>query len=368
MAAHLLIIEDTATMAALYANYLSIAGCTADIAEDGNRGMMLLSQKAYSAIILDLHLPDMNGIDILKHIRTYYEDTPVIVVTAYGSINVAVDSMKQGAYDFIMKPFPASRLNTTVQNALENRKMRRELKELRRSVHQDNYGKFIGSSPAMQALFRQIEAVASSRASIFISGESGTGKELVAQSLHRASPRAPRPFVALNCAAIPAELLESEIFGHVKGAFTGAANDRQGAAKWADGGTLFLDEICEMPMELQANLRRSVHTGACTPVGGSKPERSDIRFICATNRDATAQVEAGRMREDLYYRLHVVPIEAPPLRDREDDVVELSEAFLKQFAAEENKKFTGIDPAVMAEFRNCDWPGNARQLQNAIDR
>lgn len=367
-AKRLLIIEDTANMAALYKNYLKIAGYESDIAEDGQKGLAMLSQNAYDGVILDLHLPDMHGLEILKHIRKHYDDLPVIVITGYGSISVAVESMRLGAHDFITKPFSASRLNTKVHIALEHQSMKRELKELRRSVYQSGYQHFIGSSPVMQAVFRQIEAVAPSKASVFISGESGTGKELVAEAIHRASPRVPKSFIAMNCAAIPNDLLESELFGHVKGAFTGATQDRKGAAAVADGGTLFLDEVCEMAPELQAKILRFVQTGTFTPVGSTEVEKVDVRIICATNRNAAEEVAAGRFREDLYYRLHVIPLEVPPLRERDGDVIELANAFLKRYAAEEGKHFESFDPSVIALFRSYEWPGNVRELQNVIQQ
>lgn len=364
----ILIIEDTASMAALYKNYLQIAHYEADITGTGAAGINALAQKTYQAVVLDLHLPDIHGLEILKHIKTYYDDLPVIVVTAYGSIAVAVDSMRYGAFDFIMKPFPASRLNATMQNALENGTLKRELKDLRRSVCQSNFGGFIGNSPTMQALYRQIESVASSKACVFISGESGTGKELVAETLHRASPRAPRNCITVNCATTSKDRLEAEIFGYVKGAFPHAEENRSGAAHLADGGTLFLDEICDMPLDLQGKILRFVQSGSFTPVGSSAVERVDVRFIASTNRDAQAEVEAGRLREDLFYRLHVVPIEVPALRDREDDVVLLAETFLKRANDEAKKNFARFEPDVLSFLRQYEWPGNVRQLQNLVQQ
>ncbi|MBI3420089.1 MAG: sigma-54-dependent Fis family transcriptional regulator [Proteobacteria bacterium] len=366
-ATRVLVIEDTASMASLYVNYLQSIDFEADIAGEGKLGLAMLNKKPYQAVVLDLHLPDMEGLELLSQLRRAYEDMAIIIVTAHGSVDGAVEAIKLGAFDFIMKPFPAKRLQTTVQKALEHRKMQRELTELRREVYLENYQDFIGASPAMQAVFRQIEAVASSKANIFITGESGTGKELVARAIHRASPRAPKPFVALNCAAIPRELMESEIFGHVKGAFTGATQDRKGAASAADGGTLFLDEVCELPTELQAKILRFIQTGTFSPVGG-QDQKSDIRILCATNRNVQREVEEGRFREDLYYRLYVIPIELPALRDREDDVITLANHFLKRFAAQEKKDFAGFEPEVLSLFLQYDWPGNVRQLENLIQQ
>ncbi len=367
-APRVLIIEDTSSMAALYTRYLQGIGYEADSAGEARPALAMMAQRPYEAVVLDLHLPDIDGLEVLRCLRQDYEDVPVVIVTAYGSIHGAVNAMKLGAFDFITKPFAASRLQTTLTKALEDRKLRRELGELRREVYQENYQDFVGSSAAMQALFRQIEAVAPSKASIFITGESGTGKELVAHALHKASPRAPKPFVAINCAAIPRELMESEIFGHVKGAFTSAASDRKGAAAKADGGTLFLDEICEMPPDMQVKLLRFIQTGSFTPVGSDTPQKSDLRIVSATNRDVHQEVEEGRFREDLFYRLYVVPLELPPLRERENDVVMLAQHFLKRFSAQEGKNFTSFEPEVISFFLQADWPGNVRQLENLIQQ
>jgi two-component system repressor protein LuxO len=362
----ILVIEDTVSNAALYVSYLKNVGYDTDVAETGNKGLSLVNQNSYKAVILDLHLPDIHGLRVLKEIKKNYSEMPVIVITAFGSINQAVESIQLGAFDFITKPFSASRLTTTVDNALIHISLTRELHELRRETQKEQFQGFVGASPAMQAVYRQIEAVASSKASIFISGESGTGKELAAQAIHNLSLRASKPFIAINCAAIPKDLMESQIFGHIKGSFTSAIQSRRGAAALADGGTLFLDEICEMPTEMQAKMLRFIQTGHYTPVGGNCDEKADIRLISATNRPVMAEVEGGRFREDLFYRLHVVPLELPPLREREDDVVMLAEHFLRMYNAEEKKKFRNFDPDVLSTFRNQEWPGNVRQLANLM--
>jgi two-component system repressor protein LuxO len=308
----------------------------------------------------------MNGMDILKRIAEQGIPTTTIVVTAQGSIQVAIEAMRLGAYDFLVKPFAGDRLLVTVRNALERGRLEEIVTTYREQIDRRGFQGIIGSSLAMQAVYRIIESAAPSRASVFITGESGTGKELCAEAVHRQSPRAKRPFVALNCAAIPKDLIESEIFGHVKGAFTGATADRDGAAAQARGGTLFLDEICEMDISLQSKLLRFIQTGTFQKVGANKPEEADVRFLCATNRDPLEEVRAGRFREDLYYRLHVIPMTMPPLRDREGDVLELAEFFLKRFAKEEGKGFRALSSAVRQALVSYSWPGNVRQLENVI--
>lgn len=292
--------------------------------------------------------------------------TAVIVITAHGTIDTAVDAMRYGAFDFIVKPFRADRLVITLRNALERQRLARIVDTYRNELDRHEYCGFIGGSLAMQAIYRIVESSAPSRATVFITGESGTGKEVCAEAIHQQSPRREQPFIALNCAAIPSELLESEIFGHVKGAYTGAVATRDGAAGRAAGGTLFLDEICELPYHLQSKLLRFVQTGGFSKVGSSTLEQVDARFVCATNRNPLREVEEGRFREDLYYRLHVIPIHLPPLRDRQDDILVLARHFLGAFAEEEGKSFADFEPGAACAIANFDWPGNIRQLQNVI--
>ena len=365
-ARNILLIEDTVPLARVYTEYMRSESYKVTHVETGAAALTALAAAVPDAVVLDLKLPDMDGLDILRHIREQAPDTSVVVITAHGSVNTAVEAMRQGAFDFIVKPFNATRLNVTLRNALERKQLTRTVEVLRKNLDRDRFHDFIGASAEMQAVYRTIESVAPSKASVFITGESGTGKELAADAIHRASPRRGRAFVALNCAAIPKDLLESEILGHGKGAFTGATTDRVGAAQAADGGTLFLDEICEMALDIQVKLLRFIQTGTVQPVGGSRAEKVDVRFVCATNRDPLAEAEAGRFREDLYYRLHVVPLHLPPLRDREDDAVLIARAFLKDYTAEEGRSFAGFSPEVEAVFRAYDWPGNVRQLQNVV--
>jgi len=337
-----------------------------EIATSGAEGLEAIARLTPAAIVLDILLPDMNGIDILRHVQEAQLPCSVVVVTTQGSINVAVEAMKAGAFDFIVKPVNAERLIYTLRNAVAHRHLADELDSLRDDFGRESYFGFIGSSLPMQAVYRIIDSAAPSKATVFITGESGTGKEVCAEAIHRRSPRREAPFIAVNCAAIPRDLIESEIFGHVKGSFTGAISDRRGAASQADGGTLFFDEICDMDVDLQAKLLRFVQTGGFQRVGGEAIETVDVRFVCATNRDPWEEVAAGRFREDLYYRLHVIPITLPPLREREADVLVIAEHLLDRFSSEEKKPFKRYDEDAAAAISRFPWPGNVRQLQNVI--
>lgn len=361
-----LLVEDTPTQAELARTFLSGLGYDIRIAPTAGAALQHAREWRPDAMLLDLQLPDFSGFDLMRQLRQEQLDCAVIVATANGSVNTAVEAMREGAVDFLVKPFARARLVTTVGNVLEKRVLATELKVVRSRLDRQGLHGFIGASAAMQAVYRTIESVAASKASVFIAGESGTGKELAAEAVHLSSPRRSREFVPINCGAIPRDLLESEIFGHVKGAFTGATSDRVGAAKIAHCGTLFLDEIGEMPLEMQVKLLRFVQTGTLQPVGSSRSEKVDVRFVCATNRDPVAEVEAGRFREDLFYRLYVVPLELPPLRSREQDVLLIARRFLKQFAREENRRFSGFSADAEAALLSYPWPGNVRQLQNVV--
>lgn len=359
-----LIIEDSASMSSLYAEYLQGEWNIAQ-AETGAEGLKKLAESVPHVVFLDIRLPDMDGLEILKRIKAGGYPCSVVMMTAHGSVSLAVEAMRLGAFDFIVKPFSSERLVYTLRNAFERRHLEDIVETLSESGVRQYFG-FIGSSTVMQAVYRMISAAARSKATVFITGESGTGKELCAEAVHRRSPRAHGPFVALNCGAIPKDLIESEIFGHVKGAYTGAVSDRDGAASRASGGTLFLDEICEMDPSLQTKLLRFIQTGIVQKVGGSKQEEVDVRFVCATNRDPEAEVAEGRFREDLYYRLHVIPLHMPPLREREEDVILIATHLLTQFSEEEGKTFQGFDSDVKAIIKAYHWPGNVRQLQNVV--
>lgn len=364
--ARLLLVEDTVSLAALYREFLRDEGHAIRHVASLGAARRALAEQPADAVLLDLRLPDGDGLDLLREIRAAPRPPPVVVMTAHGSVGMAVEAMRAGASDFLAKPFAAERLVVTVANVLERAALRREVETLAAGAPRAGFAGFIGAAPGMQAVYRILENAAASRATVFVTGESGTGKELAAEAVHARSPRREGAFVALNCAAIPKDLIESEIFGHVRGAFTGAVADRPGAARMADGGTLFLDEICEMDLALQGKLLRFVQTGTFVPVGATRPVTTDVRFVCATNRDPLEEVRAGRFREDLYYRLHVVPVALPPLRERGEDVMRLAEAFLARSAAEEGKRFTRLAPDAAALLRAHRWPGNVRELENAI--
>lgn len=364
--ARVLIVEDTPPLAEMYRQFLLADGHAADLVGDGASAVRQARAKAYDVVLLDLQLPDTNGMDILDDIKSTKAKPAVIVATAHGTIGKAVEAMRAGADDFLVKPFNADRLIVTLRNALEKKRLTGLVETMAPEKIGGAFVGIVGESLVMQAIFRIIESAAPSRASIFVTGESGTGKELCAAAIHKRSPRAGRPFVAINCGAIPHDLMESEIFGHVKGAFTGATSDRVGAAARADGGTLFLDELGEMPLDLQVKLLRFVQTGVFTRVGGGKPEKVDVRFVAATNRDPLADVAAGRFREDLYYRLHVIPIHMPPLRDRGEDVIVLATTFLEDVSKEEGRNYRGFDAGAQQLLLHYPWPGNVRELQNVI--
>jgi DNA-binding NtrC family response regulator len=361
-----LLVEDTIPLAGLYLEHLKDEPITVRHVATGAAALAMIDQRMPQAILLDLHLPDMHGLYILRRVSEQRLPSAVVVITGHGSIQTAVEAMRAGAYDFLVKPFTAERLRVTLRNALEHRRLRELVETYRHDFERHRYCGFIGASLPMQAVYRIIDAAAASKATVFITGESGTGKEICAEAIHQQSPRRDKPFVAVNCAAIPKGLMESEIFGHVKGAFTGAVCDRDGAATLADGGTLFLDEICELDPGLQTKLLRFIQTGTFQKVGATKTQSVDVRFVCSTNRDPWTEVQERRFREDLYYRLHVIPIHLPPLRERGDDVLAIAEALLAQYAAEEGKPFCRFAPETQASLLAYHWPGNVRQLQNVI--
>ena len=363
--ARLLLVEDTPSILRLYHEFLKKLEVELIDADTGARAMAALSEGVPDVVLLDLELPDMNGVEILRAIRKRGLPSAVIVVTAHGSVKVAVEAMREGAYDFIVKPFAPDRLIVTVKNALDRRRLE-SLAAANDIVRTGRFCGLLGASLPMRAVYNVIESTAKSRATVFITGESGTGKELCAQAIHQLSPRRDGPFVAVNCGAIPKELMESEMFGHVKGAFTGAAATREGAIARAKAGTLLLDEICEMDLALQVKLLRVLQSGEFTKVGGSEVERADARYLCATNRDPWAEVQAGRFREDLYYRLHVVPCAMPPLRERNGDLLLLARHFLLLYAEEEGKSFADFEPAAVVALDRHPWPGNIRELQNVL--
>ena len=366
-----LIVEDIASLSMAYAAHLEGAGFDCIIAGSGQAALAELRQNGHriDAVILDLQLPDIDGLALLQNDPSLTRHWPIVVATADGSISRAIEAMRLGAYDFLVKPLSPPRLIAVMKSATANRQQRVVEKPAAQSGDTaQGFGDFIGTSPPMRAIYRQIENIARSRATVFITGESGTGKEVCATTIHKISPRAERPFVAINCGAIPEHLLESELFGHLKGSFTGAVSDRVGAVQSANGGTLFLDEICEMELKLQVKLLRFLQTGTVQRVGATRTEDVDVRIICATNRNPEREVAEGRFREDLFYRLAVVPVELPPLRLRGGDIGLLANALLQKFAREEGKTFRPLSIAFENALAQHNWPGNVRELQNLIRR
>ncbi|MCW5736948.1 MAG: sigma-54-dependent Fis family transcriptional regulator [Enhydrobacter sp.] len=361
-----LIVEDAPALVETYTAYLKSENCNIASAGTGAEALAAIDMAPPDVLVLDINLPDMNGIDLLREVRRRELPIEAIVVTGQGSVRLAVESMREGALDFLTKPFTADRLRVTVRNALERRKLQSQVAAIQEETSRDRFCNFIGRSMAMQTVYRILQNAAASKATVFVTGESGTGKELCADALHKLSRRREKPFVALNCAAIPRDLLESEVFGHAKGAFTGATSDRTGAALQANGGTLFLDEICEMDLGLQAKILRFLQTGTVQRVGEDKTRPVDVRIVCATNRNPQAEVEGGRFREDLFYRLHVIPLDLPPLRERDDDVLLIARHFLVQYAKEDGKRFTGFSPDAESAMLSYSWPGNVRELQNTM--
>lgn len=361
-----LLVEDTRSLAVVYEQYLVQDGYDVLLVDCGQQALAKLLASPPPVVLLDLELPDMSGMAILQQITEQQLPCSVVVITAHGSVDVAVEAMRCGAFDFLTKPFDSKRLCATVRNAFKHQQLSSLVAQYRENFERSSFAGFIGASMAMQAVYRIIESAAPSKATVFITGESGTGKEVCAEAIHQCSPRRDQPFIALNCAAIPHDLMESEIFGHVKGSFTGAQGDRKGAASLADGGTLFLDEICEMDLDLQSKLLRFIQTGTLQRVGSGKVETVDVRFVCATNRDPLVEVKAGRFREDLYYRLHVIPLPLPPLRERGEDILLLARDLLLRYAKEEHKRFRDFDADTVRVLLDYPWPGNVRELQNVV--
>ena len=361
----ILIVEDSEPMAIAYQSFLD--DYVTEVAGDLTTAREAIERATPDLLILDVQLPDGNGIEFVEELREKDYLFPIVVITSDSSVQLAVEAMQVGANDFLEKPFSCNRLQTTVANVLDTARLDNLIRDYEKSESdRTNFGGFIGKSLAMQTIYNMVEAAAPSKASVFITGESGTGKEVLARAIHDTSPRKDKPFVALNCGAIPKELIESEIFGHVKGAFTGANKERKGAALQANGGTLFLDELCEMDLELQVKLLRFLQTETFRPVGSDDEVTVDLRIVCATNKSPLREVKEGRFREDLYYRLHVISMTLPPLRDRNDDALIIAEHLLTTYAQEEGKGFTGFNEEAARLIRHYDWPGNIRELQNII--
>jgi two-component system NtrC family response regulator len=369
MSTRLLLVEDEPNMARTLAKNLERAGYDVEHAPHGEAALLRLADDTFDVVLTDLKMPVMDGMALLRAMHERGIRTAAIVLTGFGTIETAVEAMKLGAADYLIKDARPQEILLTVERVLRVEALRRENAELRRMIFQQGgFGQLIGESPSMQAVYRVIDAVSQNRSTVLISGESGTGKELVARTLHLRSPMADRPFVAVNCAGLSETLLDSQLFGHRRGAFTGAVADHDGVFRAAAGGTLLLDEVAEVPIGLQAKFLRAIQEREVTPLGSSRPVPIDVRLVAATNRDLAAEVADGRFRSDLYYRLNVVHIELPPLRARPDDIPRLVEHFLARFSQEYGVAPKRITDEALASLCGHHWPGNIRELQNAIER
>jgi two-component system response regulator HydG len=365
----ILVADDEASARSGMATLLRGEAFEVDLAEDGERALQRVLETSPDVLVTDLHMPGLDGIELLQRAQEAQPELIVILVTAFADVDTAVRAMQSGAEHYLTKPVQFEELLVVIERALERRRLRHETTELRvRLEERLSFDNIIGSSPAMQAVFDVIEQVARSKASVLITGESGTGKELVAQAIHQNSPRAKAPFVKLHCAALAESLLESELFGHEKGAFTGAVGRREGRFKQADGGTLFLDEIGEISPAIQVKLLRFLQERTFERVGGNETVNVDIRIVTATNRDLATEAAAGKFREDLFYRLNVVNIEMPPLRARPSDLMPLATHFLQRFAKENGKRIDGFADDAVERIGSYRWPGNVRELENIMER
>ncbi len=360
----ILVVDDEKSIREILRIFLKNEGYTVSVASNGAAAIEDIKKDIFDLIITDMKMPKASGLDLLKSAKQVSPDTIVIIITAFGSTDSAVEAMKLGAYDYIQKPFQMDEIRLVIKNALEKQRLQKDVSVLKEQLEPSSLENIIGSSPPMLDLFNMINKTSSSSANVLITGESGTGKELVAKAIHNLSPRKANRFVALNCAAIPDGLLESELFGYMKGAFTGAAKNKEGMFELADGGTLFLDEIGEMPVNLQVKILRVIEGGTFLRVGGVKDITGDVRLVAATNRKLQDLIVEGLFREDLYFRLNVLSVNIPPLRERKDDIPLLVDHFLEKFSGGK-MSFSGDAVRMM---KNYKWKGNVRELQNIVER
>ena len=369
MTAKILVIEDDEVLRQLLIDVLTDQDCEVEATETGEEGLKAMEDDVYDVVLLDINLPGIDGMDVLRLVPARQPDTQVVMMTAFGTVDTAVEAMKQGAFDYINKPFSTDELVLTIRRALEEQELRREVARLRQEAR--GVGKdiqIVGKSPAINRVIDLIARVAPSRATVLITGETGTGKELVARAIHAASSRARQPFMPINCAAIPDNLLESELFGHTKGSFTGAIQNKKGLFEEASGGTVFLDEISTMSMSLQPKLLRVLQEYTVMRVGGRQPIPVNVRIIAATNVDLKKHVAAGDYREDLYYRLNVFPVEVPSLRERKEDIALLSNFFLQKYGELYSIEPPKLPVRTLDQMMSYHWPGNVRELENFIER
>ena len=369
MRGKILIVDDEQMMGEMLVDDLKRHDFHPKWCNSAEKALDVLKTQSVDVLLADLNLPNMSGIELCERIVANRPDIPVIVITAFGSMETAIAAIRAGAYDFVTKPIDTEFLALSLDRAVKHRGLQEKVKLLDKALKKSHrFDKLIGESPVMRKLMNRLERVADTETSVLITGETGTGKELVAQALHKRSRRRNGPFVAVNCAALPGALLESELFGHKRGAFTDAKTERKGLFLQAHSGTLFFDEIGDIPLTLQPKLLRSLEERRARPIGGTSEVAFDVRIIAATNRDIETAIEEGRFREDLYYRINVIQIDLPPLRERATDILLLARHFVKQFGIRSNKQIAGISNAASEKLLNYAWPGNVRELRNAIER
>lgn len=366
--AKILIVEDEKAIRNVLRNILSDEDKSFEIdeAESGKEAIDMVKEKEYDLVLCDIKMPGVDGIEVLENIRENHPETTVIMISGHGDIDTAVDTMRKGAYDYISKPPDLNRLLTTVRRALDRTDLVKENKTLKKKISKGY--QMVGQSGALENIKEMIEKVAPTDARVLITGPNGTGKELVAHWIHQKSERSKQPMVEVNCAAIPAELIESELFGHKKGAFTSAVKDRKGKFEQASGGTLFLDEIGDMSLSAQAKVLRALQEGKITPVGGDKEVKVNVRVLAATNKDLSKEIEKGEFREDLYHRISVIVIRVPPLNERKEDIPVLTEHFAQKIANEHGTAAKNFSDEALEELKKVDWTGNIRELRNVVER
>lgn len=369
MKPRILVVDDEESIREFLEIMLKKEGYEVTCAEDGLKGKELLAKKSFDMVISDLQMPNMTGIELLKHVKDTYPDLVFMLITAFGTTESAVEAMKMGAYDYITKPFKIDEVRINIQNALRSKSLEVENRVLKKEmVKEYSFQNLVGNSEAMHQIYDLVKRVSQTPTNVLITGESGTGKEVVAKAIHFNGPLKDRPFVTINCGAIPEQLMESEMFGHKKGSFTGAIADKAGLFEVADGGTLFLDEVGELPVAIQVKLLRSIQERVIRRVGATEDIKVDVRIIAATNRDLEVMVKEGTFRQDLFYRLNVINIRTPSLRDRKDDVPLLANHFLKKYNDRLTKTIGGISQEAMEMLKKYDYPGNVRELENIIER
>jgi two-component system response regulator PilR (NtrC family) len=369
MKSRILVVDDEESIREFLEIMLKKEGYEVTLAEDGQKAKDLLTKKTFDMIISDLQMPNVTGIELLKHVKDSYPDTVFMMITAFGTTETAVEAMKMGAFDYLTKPFKIDEVRMNIQNALRSRNLEVENRTLKKElVKEYSFQNMVGNSTAMHAIYDMVKRVAMTPTNVLITGESGTGKEVVAKAIHYNGPLKDRPFVTVNCGAIPENLMESEMFGHKKGSFTGAVADKAGLFEVADGGTLFLDEVGELPLTIQVKLLRAIQERVIRRVGATDDNKVEVRIIAATNRNLEEMVQKGGFRQDLFYRLNVINIKTPSLRERRDDVPLLAVHFLKKYNDRLNKTIGAISTEAMEILKKYDYPGNVRELENLIER